>query len=239
VLRYAEETPLGWFTQTVDPSDGAGSYTSIQLDSAMNPRISYIAARTRRLTYAARAGTLWTFQVVNPLVQVTHFNSLQLDASGNPVISYYDELRTNLKIADASIHLIEPHGGEFWAAGSAQSVVWTGVGPVDVYLSQDNGLSYTKVTSTPDPYHVIPITAPAWSSATVRLKVVRDSIPAVSETFGTLSIAPGLSSPWWTRLVDGAGLTGFTPSMKVSASGTPRISYWDTANGGLGPGDHP
>lgn len=232
-LRYAEETPLGWFKQTVDPSNGAGPYTSLRLDAGMNPRISYIAAGTKRLNYAERSGFLWTFQVVDPSVQVTHFNSLRLDASGNPVISYYDELRSNLKIADASIHLIEPQGGEFWAAGSAQNVVWTGVGPVDVYLSQDNGLSYTKVTSTPDPYHIIPITAPAWSSGTVRLKVVRDSIPAVSETSRTLSIAPGLSSPWWTKLVDGTGLTGFTPSMQVSSSGSPRITYWDTTNGAV------
>ena len=232
-LKYAEETPLGWYTQTVDPGDGAGPYTSLRLDSAMNPRISYIAARTKRLVYAARTRATWNFQIVDPAVQVTHFNSLNLDAGGNPVISYYDEVRTNLKIADASIHLIEPRGGEFWAAGSSQNVVWTGVGPVNVFMSPDDGATYTKVTPAPVPYHVISITVPTFASSTVRLKVVRDSVLAVSATAGTLTVAPGLASPWWTTLVDGAGLTGFTPSLALTASGSPRITYWDTPNGAV------
>src|SRR6185436_10316252 len=172
-VKYAEETPLGWYTQTVDAGDPGGPYTSLRLDAAMNPRISYVGL-TKRLKYAARTGPGWEVSEVNRTVLVTHFTSLALDANGNPMISYYDELRANLKFADGSIHLIEPHGGEFWMGGSAQNVVWTGVGPVDVYLSPDNGATDTKVTATPDPYHVVPITVPVWSSGAVRVKVVRD-----------------------------------------------------------------
>lgn len=232
-LKYAEETPLGWYTQTVDPSDFAGPYTSLRLDAAGDPHITYIAQHNKHLQYAARRGQIWSFDDIDHTTSVTHHNSLALDPYGNPMVSYYDEIRTNLKFADASLHLIEPHGGEFWMAGSYQNVVWTGVGPVDVYLSRDNGATYTKVTSSPDPYHVVPIQVPAWNSATVRVKIVRDSPLAVSETYGTLTVAQNLSTPWWTKLVDGAGLTGFNPSMRLTASGSPRIAYWSATDAGV------
>src|SRR6185295_10252782 len=217
-VKYAEETAAGWYTQPVDAGDAGGAYTSLRLDAAMVPRISYIGLN-KRLRYAVRIPTGWDVTVVNPAVLATHFNSLALDGNGNPMISYYDELRANLKFADASIHLIQPHGGEFWMGGSSQNVTWTGTGSVDVYLSPDNGVTYTKVTAAPDPYPVVPITVPVWSSAAVRVKVVRDTTLAVSEMAGTLTIAPGLSTPWWTRLVDAAGLTGFAPSIRLTSTG--------------------
>ena len=232
VLKYAVETPSGWVIEPVDNTDGAGSFTSIQLAGGTSPRISYVAARTKRLKYASLSPIGWTIEVVDPFYPAAD-NSLQLDADGNPMISYYDALRTNLKFADSSIRLLEPHGGELWAAGSTQNILWAGVGPVDAYLSQDDGATYTKVTSAPAIYHTVQIAVPMWTTTFARAKVVRDSPPDTSTSPGILSIAPGLTSPWWTKLVDAVGLTGFTPSIQLTSSGSPRVTYWDTSAGAV------
>ncbi len=231
-LKYAEETSTGWYTETVDPSDQSGSYTSIAL-AGTEPRITYIALQNKELRYAARTGILWSTEVVDPAVQANYFSSIELSADGSPMISYYDAVKKDLKLADSSIRLLAPRGGELWAAGSLQTVVWAGIGPVDIYLSQDDGASYAKVTPAPAIYHNVQITVPPWTTGIARAKVVRDAIPAFSTSPGVFSIAPGLTAPWWTKLVDGTGLTGFNPSLRLTPDGSPRISYWDVTAGAV------
>lgn len=232
-LKYAEELSSGWTIETVDGTDGAGSFTSLELAGGTDPRISYIARGTQRLMYAARVGTSWHTEIVDSVTHVDSFTSLELDIEGTPKISYYDIGTTRLKVADAAVRIIQPRGGELWGAGTTQRVVWAGIGPVDVFLSEDGGATYLKMTSSPTGNHAVDVLVPAWTTETARAKVVRDSTRSSSETPGLFSIAPGLSEPWWTRLVDGSGLTGFTPSLKLTSTGSPRISYWDTSTGSV------
>ena len=231
-LKYAREIPGGFQTETVDGTNRAGSFTSIQL-VAGSPRITYVALGTHNLMYAVRAGFGWNTEFIDSTTKVDSFNSLKMDAEGNPKVSYYDMDREILKFADSSVHLIEPRGGELWAAGTAQRVVWAGIGPVDIYLSQDGGVSYTKVNSSPAADHETLVMVPSWSTATARAKVVRTAFPSSSESPGLFFIAPGLASPWWTKLVDASGITGITPSLTLTADGSPRISYWDTSTGSV------
>lgn len=235
-LKYARETSSGWVIETVDGTDFAGNFTSIQLAGGTSPRISYIARRTQHLLYAARSGFGWNIEIVDSMTQVDSFTSLKLDREGNPKISYYDTRRTDLKFVDSSVHIIQPRGGELWAAGTTQRVVWAGIGPVDMYLSQDGGATYTKVTSSPTTNHRLDITVPAWTTGSARAKVVRDAPLSSSASPAVFSIAPGLAPPWWTKLVEGAGLygfTGFTPSLTLAPGGSPRISYWSTGAGSV------
>jgi hypothetical protein len=232
-LKYAREISSGWMTETVDATDFPGHFTSIQLAGGTSPRISYVARETNQLLYAARAAFGWSIEIIDSLTPVDFFTSLKLDPEGNPKISYYDTRRTTLKFVDSSVRIIEPRGGELWAAGTSKKVIWAGIGPVDVYLSQDGGATYTKVTSSPTTNHTVDIMVPAWSTGTARAKVVRASPLSSSASPGVFLIAPGLASPWWTKLVDAAGFTGFTPSLTLTQTGSPRISYWDTSTGAV------
>ncbi len=105
-LRYASALTLTPTTSTWSFQDvagvgpiGDGSVTSLALDSAGNPHISYYDAATTSLKYASRAGGVWTVQTVDSAGDVGAYSSLKLDSSDRPIISYYDATTSALKIA--------------------------------------------------------------------------------------------------------------------------------------------
>ena len=76
-----------WYIQTVD-SEG-GTYTSVALDAAGQPHISYLYGhRTSDLKYAHWTGSIWYIQTVDSEGFVGRYTSLALDADGRPHISY-------------------------------------------------------------------------------------------------------------------------------------------------------
>lgn len=98
-LIYAYQNGTSWFTETVD-STYAGCFSSIQLDSAGLPRISYFACGpVRDLKYARRDGVGWVVETVESTGDVGWYTSLALDAVDHPHISYCDLTNGVLKHA--------------------------------------------------------------------------------------------------------------------------------------------
>lgn len=98
-LKYAYKDTEGWHAQTVDRESGAGTYTSLALDNAGSPRISYWERVRGDLKFASLLGTVWYREHVDVSGTVGSFSSLALDPYGFPQISYYDQSNTNLKYA--------------------------------------------------------------------------------------------------------------------------------------------
>lgn len=134
----------GWTTVTVD-SSSLGKSCSLVLDSAGTPHMSFAGAVSSNLYYAVK-GTGWEIQEVDALGRTNSngFTSLALDELENPRISYMGT-DDNLRVADASLYLSSPTGGETWAVGSEQDITWRGAGLVDISLSTDGGNSFELI----------------------------------------------------------------------------------------------
>lgn len=66
-----------------------GTQTSVKVDSAGNPKISYMLPSSYDLKYAAWDGAAWSTVVVDSYGDTGYYSSLALSSAGNPRISYY------------------------------------------------------------------------------------------------------------------------------------------------------
>src|SRR5512137_1042385 len=60
LVMISPVTALDWTIETVDSAGDVGWYTSLALDDAGNPRISYMDWGRVNLKYAAKNGGSWT-----------------------------------------------------------------------------------------------------------------------------------------------------------------------------------
>ena len=85
-----------------------GRHSSLALDPAGRPRISYTSADNGALRYAAWAEGAWSITELRRGWQVAGATALVLDAYGRPRISFYDPDWRHLRLAIGSpfgVHL--------------------------------------------------------------------------------------------------------------------------------------
>jgi hypothetical protein len=99
VLAVPSIAMAQWNIQTVDSAGLVGSYTSIALDSADHPHISYSDDTNHDLKYTYFDGAAWQNQTVDSTGNVGSYTSLALDSANRPHISYYDYTNGDLKYA--------------------------------------------------------------------------------------------------------------------------------------------
>jgi hypothetical protein len=105
-LKYAWLSDTTWLSKTVD---NAGTPppsliyvrggTSLELNQADAPYISYYDAINGNLKLAHLSGTVWITQTVDSEGDVGSWSSLALDQADCPHISYYDATNGDLKYA--------------------------------------------------------------------------------------------------------------------------------------------
>jgi hypothetical protein len=86
-LKYAHHDGVSWCIETVDKSLGTGIYTSIAVDDADRPHISYQEDVTEALKYAYYDGAQWNIAIADD-DHVNGDTSIALDGDGRPHIAY-------------------------------------------------------------------------------------------------------------------------------------------------------
>lgn len=240
-LKYAHWTGSDWAIETVDSSGimGEGEDTSLALDAAGNPHISYFDWTADELKYARWNGSAWSIETVDS--HGGEFASLALDTDDNPHIAYSSgKPGYRLKYAR-----------------------WTGTNWIIKTVNQGKSLYTSLALDETDQPHISYCVATGvaghfldcdeldysswtgheWLSETVdsqrgvghfpSLVLDRASNPHISyynARTGNLKYARWTGSRWATEIVDSAGQVGAYPSLALDRAGNPHMSYYDATN---------
>ncbi len=157
---------------TVDSGGVVGRFTSLELDAAGKPVISYLDSTNQDLKVAYCddancAGVGDNVVTVDSGGDVGWYTSLELDAAGNPVVSYYDMIDQDLKLAHCdpascvvdvtppavSIALdpVTADGADGWYVSPVQATVTaTDISPMTVRCTLDPTGVPQSFTDLPD-----------------------------------------------------------------------------------------
>jgi PGF-pre-PGF domain-containing protein len=226
-------TALDWTTETVDSSGDTGWYTSVDLDNAKRPRISYLDWTNRHLKFAMKNDGIWTQETVDSTNAVGEFSSLKLDASSHPLISYYDSNGGNLTFAvkngDLWTTVVVDHGG----VGRYTSLALDNSGNPQISYQDLFSMKLKYAKKTGDIWNNETVDDSANVGAYSSLALDSSGNPYISYydgANGDLKYAKKIGGQWINQTVDSVGNVGYHTSIALDASGNPHISYYDGIN---------
>ena len=203
-----------------DPANSVGLYSSLAIDSAGNPWVSYYDSTATSLKVAKYIGsggnctsTAWDCTTVdNTSTSTGQFTSIKFDVSGNPWVSYYDSTAGNLALKVAS-------KGGVTGGAACTDTAWNCT-TVD-NTGTDTG-SYTSIAFD------------ASGNPWVSYYDITSTSLKVASKGGVTGGAACTDTAWNCTTVDNQGNNvGDWTSIAFDASGNPWVSYRDVTATGL------
>jgi hypothetical protein len=238
-LYYASRESGAWVLEPVDTLGDVGWDASLRLDTNDVPHIAYTDFTHNQLNYATLDGGNWVIETIEapPAGYYVQQGSLAFDSNGDPHVAY--------GVNNVPLFRYASRNGGTWSTeivASFRIALWISleIDSQDVphisYWDAANHLGYaTKVggawsfetIETSDQY------SPRYSSLALDSDAPEVAFyRPTSSSDGDLALATRGGSGWTTELVDTAGTTGYTPSLRLDG-GEPRVSYYDVTNGSL------
>ena len=228
-LYYAWHNGTEWKIETVDTSEGVGSFASLALDSSGNPHIAYYDTINSDLKYAHKTESGWDIQTIDSDGYVGFTTSIVLDANGNPHIAYNSQYPNYvLKYASWT--------GSAWNIQIVDNTTRIGDYPsLALDINGNPHISYAEF-EYPSRLKYAKWTGAAWETQCLTIDSVHYTSLAVdSQGFPHISYAGRSVNLFYTRLTESGWQTetidsdydaGKFNSLALDSNDNPHISYY-------------
>jgi outer membrane protein assembly factor BamB len=227
----------GWLVKETVEEGVFSAGTSLKLDSAGNPHISYYKALTQQLKYASWDGSKWIMQIVDSNGNVGQYSSLALDPTGKPCISYLDAKGHALKYAQWTgnqwkIDIVDTKS----QVGMFTSLVLDSAGNpcISYYDNSNDYLKYANIVNGRWTTYIPDLKGTGGQYTSLKLNsagfpCISYYAPATGDLKYAVARAGDKKNPlmWTIETVDSIADVGKYSSLSLSSKGNPCISYYD------------
>ncbi|MDO9036419.1 MAG: hypothetical protein Q7U51_14605, partial [Methanoregula sp.] len=210
-----------WNLQTVDSGGKVGQYSSVALDAAGNPAISYYDQTYGDLKYASWDGSKWV---------ITTVDCSKSEPPKKNWWSFWDRPYDRTKDRE---YISCFHGTG--KVGKYSSLAFDGSGkPRISYYDESKGdLKYASWDGSKWVVTTVSSAGKVGEYSSLALDGSKPRISFFDESKDDLKYASWDGSKWVITTVDSAGKVGEYSSLALDGSGKPRISYYDETKGDL------
>ena len=219
-LIYVDRTPTGWSSQTIAVMGGAGLGVSVAMDTAGQPHLSY--GNSEGLIYAYRDGSGWHFTVVD--TGDIRATSIALAPNGTPHIAYQVFasgsdmiLRYAFRAGVAWQRADLDYGRDVgYPSIAVDSAGWPHISYQRGYPINQQMYLYRDAVAN---WHMETIDTTSNGVSSIALQ--NGTSPHVVYGWGQVKYAYRDAAGWHAETL----ATGTFPSLALTTSGAPRVSY--------------